>query len=575
MGRPRRDPDSDTVEALAALRSEGLGINKCCKEVGIPVPTFFRWKEEYLGGNHEGAWGEFGRKVLAYDRHGLVVPEAPGVGDAQNFYDWVTGEEEFADGRTSKSLILDSGDEFVPEQWELDPIEDYLSGKYKAVLLVVPEGNGKTTLTAAVVLYLLEHQLTPEIPIGSATTTQADTLFRQIEGFINRSGKAGEFDCSPGLKKIDSRKTKGHARVYPHNEKSGDGVIPSASVLDEAHLHPNLRLYRTWKGKYRKRKGPLFMISTAGEPGGEFEELRSKILREGKCTRRSGSHGQYVRMVMGDTVLHDWGVRKKKHAHDFEIVAGANPLAEIDAIELAEKYAEPEMTEEHWLRKTCNIPTRIEGDGITGQEWDAMIADDLEVEEGKRYGWVDLGWKLDTTALGVLNWCDEKRRQILEPVILEPPVNEQDIVKAIVRLQETYEVAKWVYDPNAGGQQMVQLLERGEHPDAEGVKFTFVEHSQDNTPMALAAERLAEAVRGKWFEHDGHAKMRMHVLNAIKRPLGGEKFKYDRPSDAKGERRKAYPIDALTGLLMANSIAVAENKKSDGPLMAVVGRGKG
>lgn len=570
MPRSRRDPDSDTVEALAALRSEGLGINKCCKEAGLPVPTFFRWKEEYLDGNHEGAWGEFGRKVLAYDRHGLIVPEAPGVGDAQDFFDWVTGQGDYM-----KPLILDSGEPFEPEQWELDPIEDYLCGKYKAVLLVVPEGNGKTTLTAAIVLYLLEHQLTPEIPIGSATTTQAETLFRQIEGFIVRSGKMGEFDTAPGLRRIDSRKTKGHTRVYPHNEKSGDGVIPSASVMDEAHLHPDLRLYRVWKGKYRKRRGPLFMISTAGEPGSEFEELRSKILREGKKTRVEGSHDQYIRVVMGDTVLHDWAVRKLGQAHDFEIVSGANPLEEIDSIELAEKYAEPEMVEEHWLRRTCNIPTRIDGGGLTGEEWDEMLKKDLEHVAGKPYGWVDLGWKIDTTSVGVLNWVSEKRRQILDPLILEPPVSEKDIVEGMVERQKRYGVLKWVYDPNAGGQQMVQLLERGEHPDAVGVRLTFVEHSQDNVPMSLAAERLDEAVRGQWFEHDGHRKMRAHVLNAVKRPLGGEKFRYDRPADAKGERRKRYPIDALTGLLMANSVAVAENAKSDGPLMAVVGRKKG
>jgi phage terminase large subunit-like protein len=567
MGRPRRDPDPDTVETLAALRSEGLGVTKCCAEAGIPVPTFYRWKEEYLAGNHEGAWGEFGRKVLAYDRHGLVVPEAPGTGDAQDFYDWVTGSGDY-----TRPLILDSGDAFVPEQWEIDPIEDYLSGKYKAVLLVVPEGNGKTTLTAAIVLYLLEHQLTPEIPIGSATTTQAETLFRQIEGFIVRSGKLGDFDLAPGLRRIDSRKTHGHTRVYPHNEKSGDGVIPSASVLDEAHLHPDLRLYRTWKGKYRKRKGPLFMISTAGEPGGEFEELRTKILREGERTRVEGPADEYIRAVMGDTVLHDWGVRKLEQVHDFKIVAGANPLQEIDEMEIAEKYAEPEMIEEHWLRKTCNIPTRIEGGGLTGEEWDAMLVKSLEHEKGKAYGWIDLGWKIDTTSVGVLNWVNQKQRQILDPVVLEPPVDEGDIVKAMVELQKRYGVLKWVYDPNAGGQQMVQLLEKGTHPDAEGITMKFVEHSQDNAPMALASERLDECVRGKWFEHDGNRKMRMHVLNAVKRSLGAEKFRYDRPPDAKGERRKRYPIDALTGLLMANSIATAENAKSDGPLMAVVGR---
>jgi hypothetical protein len=70
-----------------------------------------------------------------------------------------------------------------------------------------------------------------------------------------------------------------------------------------------------------------------------------------------------------------------------------------------------------------------------------------------------------------------------------------------------------VYDPNAGGQQMAQLAREGQHPlqtdDAARAKkyglppldgplepLEFIEHSQDNAPMALAAPALDEAIRG-------------------------------------------------------------------------------
>ena len=76
--------------------------------------------------------------------------------------------------------------------------------------------------------------------------------------------------------------------------------------------------------------------------------------------------------------------------------------------------------------------------------------------------------------------------------------------------------------------------------------------------MALAAQRLDEAIRNGWFRHDGDRVLRAQVLNAVQRGLGGEKWKYDRPGDAKGERRRKFPIDALTGLLMGHSVAVAE-----------------
>jgi hypothetical protein len=54
------------------------------------------------------------------------------------------------------------------------------------------------------------------------------------------------------------------------------------------------------------------------------------------------------------------------------------------------------------------------------------------------------------------------------------------------------------------------------------------------------------------------AAARKHVLNAVRKSLGGEKWKYDRPPEAKGEARKKFPIDALTGLLMAHNVAMDE-----------------
>jgi phage terminase large subunit-like protein len=62
----------------------------------------------------------------------------------------------------------------------------------------------------------------------------------------------------------------------------------------------------------------------------------------------------------------------------------------------------------------------------------------------------------------------------------------------------------------------------------------FFEHSQDNAPMADAAVKLEEAIRNGWIRHDGDPDLRRHVLNAVRKSLGAEKWKYDRPSNAQG-----------------------------------------
>ena len=80
-----------------------------------------------------------------------------------------------------------------------------------------------------------------------------------------------------------------------------------------------------------------------------------------------------------------------------------------------------------------------------------------------------------------------------------------------------------------------------------------------------------DALRNRRLIHDGDTGLRSHALNTVKKSVGGgEKWRYDRPPDARGARRAKYPIDALTGVIMGHSVAVAENEESFAmPMVAV------
>src|SRR5690242_1518282 len=121
---------------------------------------------------------------------------------------------------------------------------------------------------------------------------------------------------------------------------------------------------------------------------------------------------------------------------------------------------------------------------------------------------------------------------------------------------------------------MAQLLEKGEHPlqVERGIgPIEFYPHSPDNAPMHLASVRLDEAIRNGWLVHDGNPDLRRHVLNAVRKSLGGEKWKYDRPAEAKGRARAKFPIDLLTGVLIGHSVLVAEAESAEMPLIEVFG----
>ncbi len=465
--------------------------------------------------------------------------------------------------RYSRNLVLDNGSRWKPEDFQIAFVEDLFAG-YPEVWLIVPEGNGKTSLLAGVALYHLDYTPDAMVPIGASSRDQIEILHNQAAGFVRRTpGLDKRFKVFDGYRRIKSLRNGGKIQVYAADERTGDGIIPTLPLLDELHRHRDLRLYRTWRGKLNKRGGQLAAISTAGEPDGEFEEIRLKHRERAEKVERSGSH---VRAEGGGMVLHDYAVADEDEVEDMEAVKAANPLSTISVASLEQKRSSPAMTRDHWKRFVCNIATRIQGDGIAPEEWDALADPNIIPDRSAwSLGWLDLGWKIDTTAMGVLVWEAADRRVIAGVKILKPPVHESQIVKGLVSLQKEFEPAGWVFDPNAGAQQMAQMLEAGNHPHQGDVKFEFIEHSQGNAPMSLAAARFDESLRGGWFVHDGDAELRTHVLNAVRRQIGAERYRYDRPPGAKGEKRKHFPIDALTGLLMGNSVAVAEKAEPDEP----------
>lgn len=90
----------------------------------------------------------------------------------------------------------------------------------------------------------------------------------------------------------------------------------------------------------------------------------------------------------------------------------------------------------------------------------------------------------------------------------------------------------------------------------------FIEHSQDNAPMSEASRLYDEALRLGWLVLPADRDVRRHHLNAVTKSVGPERWRYDRPADAKGDRRRRFPIDALTGAIMGHAVAFHENATS-------------
>jgi phage terminase large subunit-like protein len=468
----------------------------------------------------------------------------------------------------SRELVLDTGENWEIEDWQLAIAGEILSG-VPITWEVVPEGNGKTTLSAGLGLYQLDpdgwHHPTPMVVVAASTSKQAEWMYIQAAGFVQRTPSlAKKLRCLGGFKRIERIGDKlARLDVFAGDDKAADGAIFTLAFVDELHRHKDLRLYRIWRGKLSKRDGQILVTSTAGEPNSEFEDARAKILETATETERAGDFGSHIRAESGKVVLHDWAVRDRDRADETAVVLEANPFSGVTPESIEEKRDDPTTTWDHFLRFGCNIATRVEGSAYTAEQWDALEDRSISASPAAwKVGWLDLGWEIDTTAMGILSWESFELRYITGVRIIEPPVNEADIVDGLVYLQREFGPVGWVFDRSAGGAQMAQMLDKGEHPRQGDTEFNFFEHSQDNAPMSQAAVRFDEAVRSGWIRHDGDEGLRRHILNLVRRSLGSEKWKFDRPPDAKGRRRQKFPIDAATGVLMGHNYAVdAQNSQ--------------
>lgn len=477
----------------------------------------------------------------------------------EHFHSWIDECE----------LELDNGDDWQPEGFQ-DEIAADIFGDFREIWAILPEGNAKTTLMAGIALYCGDHAVQPWIPIGAASRDQAEIMFGQAAGFVERSAVLKRrFRVYEGYRKIKCLRTGGRGiKVYPWDPRSGDGVIPfPIAFCDELHRHEDLRLYRLWKGKLGKRGGKIAAISTAGDPGSEFEEQRETIRNKAHLRERDGSH---LRAVGTKLVYHEWMLGDVKQARDLDAVKGANPLATITTEYLAEKLGSETLDfGEDWLRLTCNIPARSSQVAIPEANWDALETDERIPEGERQLVGADFAFAADTTALVPLWPRDPEFMLLGTPEILTPPrdgtlLDVEEIKAAFTRLNDRNPIDVVVMDKSRA-EDIAAWLEH------ELGVATVIDRTQDNVFAVMDYDRWMEGMRTRALRHTGDRELRRHVLNAIARRMPGDKHRFDRPSTSRNTRagrQERRVVDALTAASAVFSFAVAELVEDGGVVYA-------
>jgi hypothetical protein len=462
-------------------------------------------------------------------------------------------------------IVLDSGDYWELQDFQAEIVEPVLAG-VQQTWAIVPEGNGKTSLIAGLALYYADYTPLPWIPVAAATRDQATILAEQAYQMVRSSpGMEARFRIYEGYRRIQpirrSHPNPGNRgiKVYAAEVGGGDGVIPTLAICDEGHRWPHLRLYRLWRGKLRKRPGSqIVMISTAGEPGSEFEQMRDEIRDKASRREKKRHLGAHTRYEAGNMVMNEWKVEHADQVTNVAAVKAANPLPTITTKTLQEDLDAPGVDMGDWRRLKCNIPARSARAAISEVELDAItvpraIPPGSHVDIG-----VDVGWKHDTFAI-VPYWQGRQYNLVGAPWVLVPPRDgsslHPDVPKiAFEELMALYHVDTAVMD-----------LSRAEETAAwleDECRVKVVEWAQGNVQKAEDYEHWMEGMRTKKLRIVDHSTLRSHIMHAVSRALPGDKRRFDRPAQSRTSlRQDDRVIDALDAAAMVHSYNAAPPTK--------------
>ena len=248
--------------------------------------------------------------------------------------------------RFASKLRTEAGKPLRVRKFQRELLEPYFGGTRQTVI-VLPTGNGKTTLMAALGLYHFLRVPNAMVLIVASAEEQAATLFKQMRTLAAESAYADLIDVKGGRFAIyhkgdgPNRRPPGEIRVIASEVKRQEGAIPTLVLVDELHAHKDLRMYEMLRDKLWKRSkepgcGRMLAISTAGftfdSPLFALKRTAEQMptfRREGFCNRASGPGLEWF----------EYALNPDQDRDDIKLVAQVNPAPWVTQAALRERRA--------------------------------------------------------------------------------------------------------------------------------------------------------------------------------------------------------------------------------------------
>lgn len=436
---------------------------------------------------------------------------------------------------------------------------------WREVCLMIPRGNAKSTLAAALGFYFLifDGEGGPDVFSSAWGEDQARMVFDSARTM---------HDSSPNLQAVSDKFVKaitcptnaGSWRIVSKVAETKQGSNAHALLNDEYHVHKTHELRDAFKRGMLKRRQPLLVdITTEGasakSPLGrlqagyldiaEVEMLTPTLL----VAKQQQSRQLMIRYGI------PWDYPHEVDPHDLDLVRACNPAGWIDPQLLIDEYlVGAGNVEADFRRFHMNELIEDEEQPIKAHEWDALEVPGITIPEGAyAYSATDLGFTGDWSAHVVAAMVGD--RLVLEARGWEPPSaasGEEIDIRATVDTHAMHEAERLAMQQMVVDKWQARLLMQ----DWQGRGLPVGMFSMEREFMEPASKNFLEAVQTGLIAHDGNPVLREHILN-MRRKKFGDGWRFDKhPQNDEPLEHGHYKTDV--GLC---AVAATHMARSTGP----------
>lgn len=408
--------------------------------------------------------------------------------------------------------------EFLDEAFKLDEKGQRV---YTRVLFGLPRKAGKSTMAAAIALYMAAADGEPgaEVVIAAGSREQAAIVFDQARAFVESNPHLEElFDAQRFVIYGPANST---IKRVAADGKMQHGLNVSAAIIDELHSFQSPRQEELWNALTTgsgAREQPLIMaITTAGyDKNTVLGRLYDAGLRLDDVERRPGL--TIARDEASGFLMWWYGLDRDEQAEDEEAWQLANPASWLTPKVLRAQADSPTVDELAFRRLHLNMWTKTRDAWLPAGLWESLKSDaeldpDLPVVLG-----VDVGLVHDSTAVAIAQLQDDGRIVVRARVwaarddavahVIMPGgrVDLEVIETHIEHLAAQYQVREVVYDPRFFDRSAQTL---------SGLGLTVAPIDQSSRRMLEAYADFYLACRESRLAHDGDRVLSQHVESTM------------------------------------------------------------